>query len=71
MPARRTLTMRQLRRIMRMHHDGASAREIARSVGMARSTVQDVLKRASAAKLCKRSPGPTLRVRCVAPIFLP
>jgi len=51
MPARRTLTMRQLRRIMRMHHEGASAREIAHSVGMARSTVQDALKRASTAKL--------------------
>ena len=51
MPARRTLTMRQLRRIMRMHYEGASAREIARSVRMARSTVQDELKRAAAAKL--------------------
>jgi len=51
MPARRMLTMRQLRRIMRMHHEGASAREIARCVGMARSTVQDALKRAAAAKL--------------------
>ena len=51
MPARRTLTMRQLRRIMRMHYEGASAREIARSVRMARSTVQDALKRAAAAKL--------------------
>ena len=45
MPARRMLTMRQLRRIMRMHHEGASARESARCVGMARSTVQDALKR--------------------------
>ena len=51
MPARRTLTMRQLRRIMRMHYEGASAREIARSVRMARSTVQDALKRVAAAKL--------------------
>jgi transposase len=51
MPARRTLTMRHLRRIMRLHHEGASAREIVRAVGMARSTVQDALKRAAAAKL--------------------
>ncbi|WIW91049.1 IS21 family transposase (plasmid) [Sphingobium sp. V4] len=51
MPARRMLTMRQLRRIMRMHHEGASAREIARAVGAARSTVQDALNRAAAAQL--------------------
>lgn len=51
MPARRMLTMRYLRRIMRLHHEGASAREIVRAVGIARSTVQDALKRAAAAKL--------------------
>lgn len=51
MPARRTLTMRQLRRILRLHHEGASAREIVRAVGVARSTIQDALKRASTAKL--------------------
>ena len=51
MPARRMLTMRHLRRIMRLHHEGASAREVARVVGVARSTVQDALKRATAAKL--------------------
>jgi transposase len=51
MPARRTLTMRQLRRILRLHHEGASAREIVRAAGVARSTVQDALKRATAAKL--------------------
>ncbi|WP_336952814.1 helix-turn-helix domain-containing protein [Sphingobium aromaticivastans] len=51
MPARRMLTMRQLRRIMRLHHEGASAREIVRAVGVARSTVQDALKRAATAKL--------------------
>ena len=51
MPARRMLTMRHLRRIMRLHHEGASAREIARVVGVARSTVQDALKRAAAAQL--------------------
>jgi transposase len=51
MPARRTLTMRHLRRILRLHHEGASAREIVRAAGVARSTVQDALKRATAAKL--------------------
>lgn len=51
MPAIRKLTMRQLRRIMRLHHEGTSAREIARAVGVARSTVQDAVKRAGAAKL--------------------
>ena len=51
MPARRMLTMRHLRRIMRLHHEGLSTREITRAVGLARSTVQDALKRAVAAKL--------------------
>jgi len=51
MPAKRKLTMRQLRRILRLHHEGASAREIVRVAGIARSTVQDALKRATAAKL--------------------
>ena len=43
--------MRQIRRILRLHHEGASAREIVRAVGVARSTVQDALKRALTAKL--------------------
>jgi hypothetical protein len=43
MPARRELTMR---RQMRLHHDGASAREIGRTLGAARSTIQDNLERA-------------------------
>lgn len=43
--------MRHLRRILRFHHEGASAREIVRAAGVARSTVQDALKRATAAKL--------------------
>jgi len=51
MPARRTLTMRNLRRILRLHHEGASAREIVRAAGVARSTVQDALKRTKSAKL--------------------
>ncbi|HEX3365535.1 MAG TPA: IS21 family transposase [Phenylobacterium sp.] len=51
MPARRLLTMRQLRRALRLHHDGAATRDIGRVLGVARSTVQDALKRAAAAKL--------------------
>ena len=43
--------MRHLRCIMRLHHEGLSVREITRAVGLARSTVQDALKRAVAAKL--------------------
>jgi transposase len=43
--------MRHLRRIMRLHHEGVSARGIAGAAGLARSTVQDALKRAVAAKL--------------------
>jgi hypothetical protein len=43
MPARRELTMRQM---LRLHRDGVSAREIARTLGVARSTIQDNLGRA-------------------------
>ena len=46
MPAKRELSMRQLRHLLRLHHDGVSAREIGR-----RSTIQDNLKRAAAAGL--------------------
>ncbi len=49
MPARRELTMRQLRLMLRLHQDGVSAREIARTLGVARSTIQDNLARARAA----------------------
>ena len=48
--------MRHLRCIMRLHHEGLSAREITRAVGLARSTVQDALKRAVAAKLLRPLP---------------
>ena len=41
--------MRQLRYLLRLHHDGVSAREIGRLLGVARSTIQDNLKRAAAA----------------------
>ena len=51
MPAKRELSMRQLRRLLRLHHGGVSAREIGRRLGVARSTVQDNLKRAAAAGL--------------------
>jgi transposase len=51
MPARRELTMRQLRQLLRLHHDGVSARKMACELGMARSTIRDNLKRAAAAGL--------------------
>ena len=51
MPATRTLTMRQLRYMLRLAADGTSIREIAEMLGIARSTVQDNLKRAAAAEL--------------------
>ena len=51
MLAKRELSMRQLRHLLRLHHDGVSAREIGRRLGVARSTIQDNLKRAAAAGL--------------------
>jgi len=51
MPAKRELTMRQIRRILRLVHDGVSARRIGQMLRVARSTVQDNLKRAQAAGL--------------------
>jgi len=51
MPAKRELTMRQLRQMLRLHHDGLGARAIGRVLGVARSTVQDNLMRAEAAGL--------------------
>src|SRR5215471_3441447 len=51
MPAKRELTMRQLRQMLRLHHDGLGAREIGRRLGVARSTIQDNLKRAQTAEL--------------------
>ena len=51
MPAKRELSMRQLRHLLRLHHDGVSAREIGRRLGVARSTIQDNLKRTAAAGL--------------------
>ena len=40
-----------MRHLLRLHHDGVRAREIGRRLGVARSTIQDNLKRASAAGL--------------------
>ena len=51
MPAKRELSMRQMRNLLRLHRDGVSAREIGRRLGVARSTIQDSLKRAAAAGL--------------------
>jgi len=51
MPAKRELTMRQIRQMLRLHHEGVSAREIGRMLGAARSTIQDNLKRAQTAGL--------------------
>src|SRR3954470_6866678 len=51
MPARRELTMRQIKQMLRLARDGVSSREIGRTLGIARSTVQDNLSRATAAGL--------------------
>ena len=57
MPAKRELSMRQLRHLLRLHHGGVSAREIGRRLGVARSTVQDNLKRAASAGLAMAAGG--------------
>ncbi|MBB4383704.1 IS21 family transposase, partial [Bradyrhizobium sp. SBR1B] len=49
--------MRQLRQMLRLAGGGSSAREIAVILGIARSTVQDNLKRAAAAGLSWPLPG--------------
>src|SRR5258705_2858702 len=46
MPAKRELTMRQLRQMLRLHYERVGDRQIGRMLGIARSTVQDNLKRA-------------------------
>ena len=51
MPAKRELTMRQIRELLRLAHDGCSVRDMARRFGVARSTIQDNLKRARGAGL--------------------
>ncbi len=57
MPAKRKLTMRQLRQMLRLARDGASSREIARVLGVARSTIQENLERATEAGLGWPLPG--------------
>jgi hypothetical protein len=47
MPAKRDLTMRQLRHMLRLRHDGVSARDWA-DAGVAGRTIQDNLRRAPA-----------------------
>ena len=50
--ARKTLTMRHIKEILRLRHQQRlSVREIARSCGLSASTVGDYLKRAQAASL--------------------
>ncbi len=51
MPAKREMSMRQIRLMLRLAGDGISSREIARTVNVARSTIQDYLRRAKAAGL--------------------
>ncbi len=57
MPAKRKLTMRQLRQMLRLARDGVSVRDIAQMLGIARSTVQENLKRAEQAGLRWPLPG--------------
>ena len=56
MPAKRRLTLRQLRQMLRLAGSGTSSREIVLH-GVARSTVQDNLKRAAMAGLTWPLPG--------------
>jgi len=51
MPAKRELTMRQIRYTLRLASEGISARQIGRMLGVARSTIQDNLRRAQIAGL--------------------
>ncbi len=57
MPAKRKLTMRHLRHMLRLSRDGISVRDIAERLGIARSTVQENLKRAEQAGLSWPLPG--------------
>jgi DNA-binding MarR family transcriptional regulator len=57
MPAKRRLTMRQIRQMLRLCADDVSVRDIAMMLGLARSTVQDNLERARAAGLSWPLPG--------------
>ena len=57
MPAKRRLTMRHLRQMLRLCADDVSVRDIAMMLGLARSTVQDNLERARTAGLSWPLPG--------------
>lgn len=57
MPAKRRLTMRHMRQMLRLAGDGVSSRDIAVMLGVARSTIQDNLRRATAAGLTWPLPG--------------
>jgi hypothetical protein len=73
MPARRTLTMRHLRRISRLHHEGASAHEIVGAAGVAHSTVLEWIDQIFAIEreINGRTAGERLSVRQerVAPLI--
>jgi transposase len=67
MPAQRKLTMRQLRQMLRLAGGGTSSRDIALMLGVARSTIQDNLKRANAAgRGFEQRLSPTMRQDHVA-----
>ena len=51
MPAKRELTMRQMRQMLQLARDGMSARQIGRTLCAARSSIQDNLRRAAGAGL--------------------
>lgn len=57
MPAKRRLTVRQLRQMLRLAGSGTSSREIAVVLDVARSTVQNNLKRAAQAGMTWPLPG--------------
>ncbi|MCY0900273.1 MAG: IS21 family transposase, partial [Firmicutes bacterium] len=57
--AKRRIPMRHIREVLRLHHEGLSARAIGRSLGLDHTTVGDMLKRARAADLLSW-PLPTL-----------
>src|SRR3954467_4377965 len=58
MPAKKRLTMRQLRTLLRLKHGGArlSERTIACQIGVARSTIQEYLARVEAVLAAARRP---------------
>ena len=64
MPAKRELTMRQLRYMLRLRHDGVSAREIGRTLGVARSTIQDNLRRAQSRSIAPSPVPPASSLFC-------